>query len=131
MQRESVGLVVVAVLIEALMALLRRRRLLRATSNKRRQPIDIAASVVRGLLARALHVDLLLRLVILLLREWLRIARQVRLRLAHAERRIAPGLLLITLFLVKSLVTCASGALVFNAGKMRVVLPELLLRRGD
>src|SRR5262245_66543970 len=80
MQREAVGLVVVAVLIESLIArlgLLRCRRLLRA-SNKRRQPIDVAASVVRGLLARALDVDLLLRLVILLLRKRLCIARQVR-----------------------------------------------------
>ena len=88
MQREAVGLVVVAVLIEALiarLALLRRWRLLR-TSNKRRQPIDLAAGVARGLLARALDVDLGLRLQALLLRKRLRIARQVRLWLAHAER---------------------------------------------
>ena len=131
MQRESVGLVVVAVLIEAL-ALLRRRRLLRATSNKRRQPIDVAASVVRGLLARALNVDLALRLEVLLLRKRLCISRQVRLRLAHAERRIAAYcLLLITIFLVKCLVTRATGVLVFNAREMRVVLSELFLRRGD
>ena len=129
---ESVGLVVVAVLIGALMALLRRRRLLRATSNKRRQPIDVAASVVRGLLAWALDVDLALRLVVLLLRKRLCVRRQVRLRLAHAERRIAAyRLLLITIFLVKCLVTRASGVVVFNAREMRVVLPELLLRRGD
>jgi hypothetical protein len=133
MQRESIGLVVVAVLIETLakLALLRRRRLLRATSNKRRQPIDVVASVVRSLLAWALDVDLVLWLVILLLRKRLRIARQIRLRLAHAERRIAPSLLLITIFLVKCLVTRATGAVIFNAREMRVVLPELLLRRGN
>jgi hypothetical protein len=133
MQRESIGLVVVAVLTEALakLALLWRWRLLCATSNKRRQPIDIVASVVRSLLAWALDVDLVLRLLVLLLRKRLRIARQVRLRLAHAERRIAPGLLLITIFLVKCLITRACGAVVFNAREMRVVLPELLLRRGD
>src|SRR3954462_2330405 len=62
MQRESIGLiVVVAVLIDALMArlaLLLRRRCLLCTSNKRRQPIDVAASVVHGLLARTLDVHL-------------------------------------------------------------------------
>ena len=132
MQRESIGLVVVAVLVEALakLTLLRRRCLLRATSNERRQPIDITASVVRSLLAWSLDVDLL-RLVILLLRKRLRVARQVWLRLAHAERRIAPSLRLITIFLVKCLVTRATGTVIFNAREMRIVLPELLLRRGD
>ena len=133
MQREPVGLVVVAVLIEALitrLALLRCRRWLCA-SNKRRQTIDVAASVMRGLLARALDVDLLLRLVVLLLRKRLRITRQVRLRLAHAERRVTRNLLLITLFLIKCIVTRATRALVFDAREMWVVLPELLLRRGD
>src|SRR3979411_3235774 len=105
MQRKAVGLIVVAVLIEARLALLRRRRLLRA-SNKRRQPIDVAASVVRGLLARALDGDLGLRL-LLLLRKRLRSTRQVRLRLAHAERRVAHNLLLIPLFLFKYIVTRA------------------------
>ena len=131
MQRESIGLVVVAVLIQALiarLALLRRRCLL-CTSNKRRQPIDVAASVVHGLLARALNVDL--RLVILLLRKRLCITRQERLRLAHAKRRIAPSLLLVTLFLFKHIVTRATGRFVLDAREVRVVLPELLLRRGD
>jgi len=86
---------------------------------------------VRGLLARALDVDLMLRRLILLLRKRLRITRQVRLRLAHSERRIACNLLLITIFLVKCIVTRATRAVVLNARKMRVVLPELLLRRGD
>ena len=131
MQRESIGLVVVAVLIETLMARLAllRRRCLLCTSNKRRQPIDVAASVVRDLLARALDVDL--RLMALLLREWLRIARQVRLRLAHAERRSSPSLLLVTIFLVECLVTRPTRAVIFNAREMGVVLPELLLRRGN
>jgi len=128
MQRKAVGLIVVAVLIEARLALLRRRRLLRA-SNKRRQPIDVAASVVRGLLARALDVDL--RLVALLLRKRLCITRQERLRLAHAERRIACSLLLITLFLFKHIVTRATGPFVLDTREVRVVLSELLLRRGD
>ena len=134
MQREAVGLIVMAVLIEALIArlalLLRRRRLLR-TSNERRQPIDVAASVARGLLARTLDMDLVLRLEVLLLRKRLRIARQVRLRLAHAKGRLAHNLLLITLFLIKCIVTRATGALVFNTREVRVVLAELLLRRGD
>jgi hypothetical protein len=133
MQREAVGLVVVAVLIEALVArlgLLGRRRLLRA-SNKRRQPIDVAAGVVRGLLARALDVDLMLRLLILLLRKRLRITRQVRLRLARTERRFAHSLLLITLILVKYFITRATGTVVFDAREVRIVLPELLLGRGD
>src|SRR5262249_20165438 len=132
-QRETVGLVVVAVLIEALIArlgLLRCRRLLCA-SDKRRQPIDVVASVVRRLLARALDVDLILRLMILLLRKRLRVARQVRLWLAHAERRIAYNLLLITLFLIECVVTLATGVLVFDAREVWVVLPELLLRRSN
>src|SRR4051794_19987747 len=77
MQRESIGLVVVAVLIDALIASLTllRRRCLLCTSYKRRQPIDVAASVVHSLLlAWALDVDL--RLVILLLRKRLCITRQ-------------------------------------------------------
>jgi len=133
MQREAVGLVVVAVLVEALiarLALLRRRCLLRA-SNKRRQPIDVAASVARGLLAPALDMDLVLRLEVLLLRKRLRIAWQLRLRLAHAVRRVAHNLLLITLLLIKCIVTRATGDLVFDAREVRIVLPELLLRRGD
>jgi len=131
MQRESIGLVVVAVLIEALIASLTllRRRCLLCTSNKRRQPIDVAPSVVRGLLARALDVDL--RLVALLLRKRLCITRQERLRLAHAERRIACSLLLITLFLFKHIVTRATGPFVLDTREVRVVLSELLLRRGD
>src|SRR3954462_3828400 len=131
MQRESIGLVVVAVLIQTLarLALLPRRRGLLCTSNKRGQPVDVAASVVRGLLARALDVDL--RLVALLLRKRLCITRQERLRFAHAERRIACSLLLITLFLFKHIVTRATGSFVFDTREMRVVLPELLLRRGN
>ena len=81
-------------------------------------------------MARALDVDLLLRLVALL-RKWLRIARQERLRLAHAERRIACNLLLLAIFLFKHIVTRANGVFVFDTREMRVVLPELLLRRGD
>ena len=131
MQRESIGLIVVAVLIEALIAcrlrLLRRRRLLRA-SNERRQAIDVAARVVHGRRARALDVDLLLWLVALL-RKRLRVARQVRLWLAHAERRFAHSLLLVAIFLIERIVTRAAGAVVFDAREVRVILPELLLRR--
>jgi len=131
MQRESIGLVVVAVLIEPLigrLALLRCRLLL-CTSNKRRQPIDVAAGVVRDLLARALNVDL--RLVVLLLWKRLCITRQERLRLAHAERRITCNRLLIAIILVECIVTRATGAVIFDTREMRVVLPELLLRRGN
>ena len=131
MQRETVPLVVVAVLIEPLMVGLRllARRLL-AASNERRQPVDVAAAVMRARLARALHDDLMLRLV-LLLRERLRIARQVRLRLTRSERHFAHDLLLIAVVLVERLLARAALRLVFDASEVWIVLAKLLLRRRD
>src|SRR5215510_8737076 len=130
MQREAVSLIVVTVLVETLLA-----RWLLGTGNERRQPVDVAAAVVAPImcvrLVRALHHDLLLRLMLLLLRERLRIARQVGLWLARSEWHLADDLLLIALVLVRDLLARAAPALrlVFGAGKMWIVLAKLLLRR--
>ena len=135
MQREAVTLVVVAVLIEPLIAGLRLlgRRLLRA-GDERRQPIDVVAALLHARLIRALHNGLMLRLMLwlmLLLREGLGIARQVGLRLTCPERRLANDLLLIALILVEHLLACTARRIVFRAGEMRVVLAKLLLRCRD
>src|SRR5215510_7864283 len=128
MQREAVSLIVVTVLVETLLA-----RWLLGTGNERRQPVDVAAAVVAPImcvrLVRALHHDLLLRLMLLLLRERLRIARQVGLWLARSERHLADDRLLIALVLVRDLLARAGLPLVFGAGKMWIVLAKLLLRR--
>ena len=131
MQREPVTLVVVAVLIEPLMVGLRllARRLL-AAGNERRQPVDVAAAVMCARLARALHDDLMLRLM-LLLRERLRIAGQVGLRLACSEWHLANDLLLIAFVLFSHLLARATRRVVFGAGEMWIVLAKLLLRRRD
>src|SRR5262245_40561183 len=122
-QRKAIRLVVVAV--RARLRLL--RRLLRA-GDEGRQPIDIAA--VRGRVA----LVLLARLIglVLLLRERLRVARDVGLRLACPIRRFAltaSGRLLVVA-VIEALV---AGARHVGLGthEVRVVLAELLLRRGD
>jgi len=80
MQRKAVGLVVVAVL--ALLGALVMLRLLPAR-DEGRQPVDVA--VTRGV---ALLRSWLVRLMGLM-RERLRIARDIGLRLARAVRRVA------------------------------------------
>jgi hypothetical protein len=130
-QREAVTLVVVAVLIEPLIAGLRLlgRRLL-AAGNERWQPIDVAATVRSARLAWALHNGLMLRL--LLLWERLRVARQVGLRLARSKRHLADDRLLIAVVLVEHLLARTAGRVVLGAGgEMRIVLAKLLLRRRD
>src|SRR5215470_3518952 len=133
MQRETVSLiVVVAVLVEPLIAwlCLLCRRLL-ATGNERRQPVDVAATVMCARLVCALHQHLLLRLIVLLLRERLRIARQIGLRLARSEWHLANDRLLIALVLLGRLLARAARRVVFGAGEMWIVLAKLLLRRRD
>src|SRR5215510_14076 len=82
-------------------------------------------------LARALHHHLLLRLVVLLLRERLRVARQVGLRLTRSERHLANDRLLIALVFVSHLLARATRRVVLGAGEMWIVLTKLLLRRRD
>src|SRR5437867_8452311 len=82
-------------------------------------------------LARALYQHLVLRLVVLLLRERLRIARQVGLRLAGSKRHLANDRLLIAIVLVRHLLARASRCVVFGTGEMWIVLAKLLLRRRD
>src|SRR5215470_11157668 len=132
MQWEAVSLIVVAVLVEPLMvvglSLLRR---LLATGNERRQSVDVAATVMGARLARALHHHLLLRLIVLLLRERLRIARQVGLRLTRSERHVANDRLLIAIVFVRHLLARATRRVVLGASEMWIVLAKLLLRRRD
>ena len=78
-QRETVGLMLVAVLV-LLMALM--RLVLLPAGDEGRQPVDIT---IGGCVALRAWVMLL---ALLMLRERLRIARDVRLRLAGAVRRI-------------------------------------------
>lgn len=78
MQRETVALAVVAVL--ALWRALVRLVLL-STGDEGWQAVDVAVG-------RRLALRALMRLAFLMLRKWLRIARDIRLRLARAVRRI-------------------------------------------
>ena len=78
-QRETVGLMVVAVLV-LLMALV--RLVLLPAGDEGRQPVDITIGGCVALRARVMLLALLM------LRERLRIAGDVRLRLAGAVRRI-------------------------------------------
>src|SRR2546426_9239445 len=82
-QRETVGLVVVAVL--ALVGTWMRRVLLPA-GDEGRQPVDV--TIGRRV---ALRLARLVGLALLVLRERLRVARDIGLRLAGAVRRIGRG----------------------------------------
>src|SRR2546426_8472651 len=82
-QRETVGLVVVAVL--ALVGTWMRRVLLPA-GDEGRQPVDV--TIGRRV---ALRLARLVGLALLVLRERLRVARDIGLRLAGAVRRIGGG----------------------------------------
>jgi len=127
MQREAIGLVV-AVLPKALLSLGLRLRLvagLLATSDERWQPVDMAAALIAALLVRTLRVLLVL---------WigLRLRRQKRLRLARAEgchSGIRAGLL--AEILIAVIVEGFVASVVVRTRKVRIVLAELFLRRGD
>jgi len=135
-QREAVGLVIVAVLIvtllprTALVRLLALRWLvagLLAAGDKRWQPIDIAAAIVAAALLLGWS-----RYVLLVLRIRLRLGRQKRLRLARAEGRhsgVHPRLL--PEVLVAIIIERFVAGVVVRARKVRIVLAKLFLRRGD
>lgn len=134
MQREAVRLIVVAVLIVALLPLCALRRLLTllwlvagllAAGDERRQPVDIAAAVIATLLVWT-------RRVLLVLWIGLRLRRQIRLRLARAEGchpGIAPRLLAEILLTI--VIEGFVAGVVVGTRKVRVILAELFLRRGD
>jgi hypothetical protein len=131
-QREPVGLVVVAILsvalvavaLVALVALVVLRRL--PAGDEGRQAVDVAAAF-RG---RAALMTRLVRLVLLVLRIRLRVARQIGL-LAGAVRLFAHSRrLAVVLALVEGVVACA-GHGAFGTSEVRIVLAELLLRGGD
>jgi len=134
MQREAVTLVLMAVLANPLIAgLCLLGRWLLAASDERRQAIDVAAIVMCDRLVRALYVNLLLRLLLVLLRrrERLSVTRQERLRLARSERRLARERLLIAVILIKRFVAGAARPFVLGAGEMGIALAKLLLRSRD
>src|SRR5262249_33228794 len=121
-QRETVGLIVVAVL--ALVGTWMRLVLLPA-GDERRQPVDVA--IGRRVALR------LAWLVLLVLREGLCVARDIGLRLAGAVRRIgwsAHRRLPIIVPVVETTLA-HSGRFIFRTREVGIVLPELLLRRGD
>src|SRR5215831_14539967 len=124
-QRETVGLVVVAVL--ALVGTWMRLVLLPA-GDEGRQPVDVAVGW-----RVALRLTRLVGLALLVLREGLCVARDIRLRLAGAVRRIggrANRRLNIVVAVVEATFAHA-GRFILRTGEVGVVLPELLLRRGD
>src|SRR5436190_2167334 len=122
-QREAVVLAGVAVL--ALLRALVRLMLLPA-GDEGRQPIDVA---VGGRVA----LRALMLLAVLMLRERLRIARDVRLRFARPVRRVG-GTAHRGLPIVLAVVEAAfarSASFVLRTSQVRIVLPKLLLRRSD
>ena len=124
-QRETVGLVVVAVL--ALVGTWMRLVLLPA-GDEGRQPVDVA--IGRRV---ALRLARLVGLALLVLREGLCVARDIGLRLAGAVRRIggaAHRRLAIVVAVVEATLA-HPGRLILRALEVGIVLPELLLRRGD
>ena len=131
MQRESVGLIVVAVLVVALLPLGQLLALvwlisrLLTAGDERRQPVDIAAPIIATLLVRTGRLLLVL---------WigLRLRRQIRLWLARTERRqtgIDPRLL--PEILITIVVEGFVARIVVGTREVRIVLAELFLRRGD
>src|SRR5262249_31021400 len=72
---------------------------------------------------------------VVLLREGLRVAGQIRLRLARAVGRLAAGTaagrLCFVVAVVEALVTCAAPLLVLRPREVGIVLAELLLRGRD
>ena len=124
-QGETVGLVVVAVL--ALVGTWMRLVLLPA-GDEGRQAVDVA--IGRRV---ALRLAWLMRLALLVLRERLRVARDIGLRLAGAVRRIG-GTAHRRLAIVVAVVEATfahPGRLILRTLEVGIVLSELLLRRGD
>src|SRR6516164_3658797 len=124
-QGETVGLVVVAVL--ALVGT-RMRLVLLPAGDEGRQAVDVA--IGRRV---ALRLAWLVRLALLVLRERLRVARDIGLPLAGAVRRVggsAHRRLPIVVAVVEATFAHA-GRFVLRTGEVGIVLPELLLRRGD
>ena len=147
MQREAVGLVLVAVLP---LRLLRRLCLRRAAGNEGRQRIDIARlGLLRarlGLLRARLMTEVLLTVALLArliglrvaLDEGLRVRRNEGLRLARAEGLIGGERLAVILAFFELLVTALLDMLVVSAAafrprrlEVRILLAELLVRRRD
>src|SRR5215813_9547156 len=105
-----------------------------AAGDEGGQPVDVVLVGRRVLLsARLVLLVLLLRLMLLMLRERLRIARDIGLRLARAVGLVAAadGGLRIIFTVVEAVVAGSVRHLVFRSGQVRIVLPELLLRRRD
>src|SRR5262249_36678766 len=124
-QRETVGLIVVAVL--ALVGTWMRLVLLPA-GDERRQPIDVA--IGRRV---ALRLGWLGRVALLVLREGVWVGRGIGFGLAGAVRRIgwsAHRRLPIIIPVVET-TFAHSGRFVLRTREVGIVLPELLLRRGD
>ena len=124
MQREAVGLAVMAVL--ALLGGLVMLRLLPA-GDEGRQPVDVAFGGCVTLLRR----PRLMRLVLLMRREGLCVARDIRLRLARAVGRFASTAHVRLSLVVAVLERVVARSVALRTGEVRIVLPELLLRRGD
>src|SRR5262249_52850088 len=123
-QREAVGLAVVAVL--ALRRPLMMRRLLRA-SNERRQSIDIALGRCIALLRARL-----MRLVLVMRREGLGVGRDIGLRLAGAVGRFgAAAERRLVVFAIIEVVVAGALRFAVRAGEVGIVLAKLLLRRSD
>src|SRR5262249_51153780 len=124
-QRETVGLVVVAVL--ALLGTWMSLVLLPA-GDEGRQPVDVAFR--RRV---ALRPARLVGLALLVLRERLRVARDIGLRFAGAVRRIggtAHRRLAVVVAVVEATFAHA-GRLILPTLAVGIVLPDMLLRRGD
>ena len=141
MQREAILLSVIAVRAiltlrsaTAVLWLLRLLRLRLPTGDERRQPVDVAALIVRtGVLRSWLKMLLvLLRLVVLrrivLRRIVVLFARIIGLRLARSERFAADVRLLAFALVVALVGTAHLTGLLLVIG---LTLPELLLRCGD
>src|SRR5262245_9882162 len=104
-----------------------------AAGDEGGQPVDVVL-VGRRVLLRARLVGLvLLWLMLLMLRERLRIARDIRLRLARAIGLVAAadGGLRVIITVVEAVVAGSARHLVLGSGQVRIVLPELFLRRRD
>ena len=130
MQREAVGLVLVAVRP----VLLRRLGLRRAPGDEGRQCVRAYLRLRRTRLLAEVRLTFarLIRLIVAL-HEGLRIRRDERLRLARAERLVA-GERRFVLAVVELLVVALKLLVVAALGprlEVRIVLAELLLRRRD
>src|SRR5215831_16569359 len=128
-QGETVGLVVVVAVL-ALVGTWMRLVLLPA-GDEGRQPVDVAIGRRVALRLARLVVGLTL----LVLRERLGVARDIRLRLAGAVGRRIGGSahrrLPVVVAVVEATTFTHPGWFILRAGEVGIVLPELLLRGGD